>query len=114
MDTNIHTDTIIHGKNPYMFGKDKHVEAKSKGNGNRLSQQLIGDDPAPPKKVTREISMELISFRNEMKLKQKELAQKMNIDENIYSKYEKEGTIIDNAVYGKIKNYIGRIKNTKK
>lgn len=105
-------DIIIHGKNPTIFTTTTHVKkVENKHSSNTFSTKIISDDPEFPKTITQKISQELISVRNKLNMTQKEFAFLIGINENIYKKYEKVGTIIENNIYQKIKNIIGKHKN---
>tara|TARA_A100001015_G_scaffold181689_1_gene202247 strand:- start:380 stop:697 length:318 start_codon:yes stop_codon:yes gene_type:complete len=55
------------------------------------------------KKISRDLSQEIIKRRCAMKLNRKQLAQQINVKEDIISKYETGQAIVDPKVLNKIK-----------
>ena len=68
--------------------KEAQQHQSAKPMGNKEFQRLDNDEIPKLNKITREQSLAISNARNACNLSQKELAQKLNIPENIIREYE--------------------------
>ena len=93
---------IIHKKQD---PKDK--KSKSGGGGKKPGHSLDDNkDEFKNKKISREISQEIIKRRCAMKINRKQLAQRINVKEDIICKYETGQAIVDPKILNKIKRLL--------
>ncbi len=77
---------VIRSNNAAKKEAQQHQSAKPMGN--KEFQRLDNDEIPKLNKITREQSLAISNARNACNLSQKELAQKLNIPENIIREYE--------------------------
>lgn len=93
---------------PLVFSKAKpntsvHIQHEA---GFKTKQNLNSDDPDAPKKLGSENGKKIQTARNGLKLTQKELAQKLNIRDNVIRDYEIGAVVPDKNVLNKISRFL--------
>lgn len=92
---------------PIMEQKNKSSFAdNSKADYRKLYKIEHEDENFHHKRIDGEISKKIIQKRVELKLSRKELAQKINIKEQILTEYETGKAIPDNNIMNKIRNIL--------
>ena len=99
-------DIVIHGKNPVILNSEKTFLLSNKRPNNSISKKLDSDEPPPPERTTIELTTSFINARIANGLTRKDIAKKLNMTENTYSKYENIGNVIIKKDLIKIKQYL--------
>lgn len=64
------------------------TESKPPSHNKNKFNALDGEDPPPPKKITLQLRQKIIQARQLKKMTQKELAQAMNLTQNVINCFE--------------------------
>lgn len=78
---------------PVILKKKKYDPVIQYSEGHKKHQQIISDDPEPPKHLGRQNGQLIQQARVNKKLSQTDLAKKINVQSNIIKEYE-NGNII--------------------
>lgn len=96
-------------KDIYLNNKHKNITKKKinkGGNNNKIDEIDNNDKLLIHKTVNKEISLTIQRKRCEMKMTQKELAQKVGVRVDIIQDYENGKAIFNNNIYNKIKKVL--------
>lgn len=104
----------------YLRKSNKDYEKEQRKNGNTVSvvkttsiqrKKILDDNPESYKveKVSHSLRNQIQTSRMALKLTQKELAQKINVNPNIIQQYENGKAVPDNQILQKLR----RVLNTK-
>lgn len=65
------------------------------------------DDPTKPKTVSKDLAKQIIQARNAKKMTQKQLAQRINEEVSVITKYENGKAIVNHSILQKIRKALG-------
>ena len=73
-----------------------------------INNKLDGDDPPPPKTISLNKRQEFIKLRNSKQMTQKQLAFKLNIQQNDVVNFESGKTVISDKILNKMRNLLNK------
>jgi DNA-binding XRE family transcriptional regulator len=101
---------VVFQKKPETSPSQKNPNQKNfidrKPGQNQLSQKLYGDEPPPPKTYTSALRNEMTGIRLQLKLTQKQLAQRIHVPESSIKNLENGSGTYDPQLIQKIRRLL--------
>ncbi len=92
---------------PVIFKKSPLLREFHRAPNAKMLDNILSDEPAPPKTVGSEVGKKLQQARADKKLTRAQLAKSLSIQENVIASYE-QGTAIYNGIQlARIKKALG-------